>query len=1800
MVRVQATSTRSSTTTFNLCRYAYTYKYVHIHTHVHAPNSSSVYGVKSEKKCLDFHSRRQERLLMDYEMSSFLPYCPRTVRTRSKTRFISRSTDENVALFLLWDDRTCILYSISLSSSVTATIMITAVSMNTITTPPPTLENLLEVAATATAPTATAPTATAATAEMTDIAITHRPSLLRDWNSEGGQQQQRQQQQNSPVVATAHSAVVLNECMTSANVGGSVSERDTQCTPSASSNKVFSYPVATFVSNFVRSTVDEIRDHVHSQIYASAVVPESSTGGNSPNGNETSRRLLSRMENESSSPATATVRSLNLLQEDNNNDDTACFNSSEFVLIDGDLVAIPSHISNAMEQEEMDYWASQQVQNGDGRSRGHSYEEEYYDSSSFQNHRKNCQSSRMRKGVRGLKKWIKKKKVLKKKLFGHLKQSFTAPTIEEEEEQEQQHANIANMASANAALSSSQIAPPLPLQLQSQQQLQLQSQPHHLLTQASSERSLVDSTIPSPPSASSSSVTESPGRKQQSKQPYKRKKRLVWLRDIELSRDPPSLENEPSAQTPLLGVVDHPSLPTTTTTLESSSASPSLVVVGLVPAGAATAVTTTVTTLTSAAASTASAASATTTQFPPLLPPRISLLHADNNLRTASIAAEASFIGNADQLLEAGVLTPDTDMLVATAEAYLEDRLDDYDKYDKKIDYEGGGGGLYPTSMVPRDADYKVDKQDGPCVDTMLHRAGEIFAQDLDCLEASTTSIEHEEQQEQEQQDQLSYAPLWPPPPASLQKLKSDGASVALTMATSKDQGNIHNDILKLVMVGAPNVDKSGLARALRLRESTKKSRKRKMGLGVDVHSWTPENKEQVKFTIWDVQGAASASSASVGNGNSDGEDKQSSSGSANFGAHPGTQSLFFTDKSLYLLVWDLAANNRKTYQHRRASLGDDDSSDEEDDHEEDNENEYVREEGNRQADRALQTDIEDRVLSWVDCVARRGAHSAILPIALVPVDMSPLEAKRRCDTMQVLLMDYTQRLLPDDLVPPKVLMGAETMICVSLDTNMGMDLLQETILAIATDSSHSVFDHVGTPVPPGTIHVLETTRRLKQDHKLVLVDHLMAELTDVLTVEDVMDALHFLSSVGELLYFGGDYLSHYVILSRKWLVSALSCILRNDLKRELAETRRFMNMQCIYSDQQFPENHVTQTFSTSSSSCPLLSSTDTQMLWQSMSFMREAADRSSELLENSTTESTMFGFLERLLVHTGVFLPLDIDRWHSPDNVYFVPSLLSQAETRDVWTYKSSDSWMTTLSHSWLFRDGAPLGLMEHVTVALLRDLYEFSHTVSSRTHQSPRRSETYPFTQNSLTEFVSSHDGEAIGHIKIHQIMCWKSSLLIKIGCVFPDGNELRESFVEIFVAIADQSSPHCVASDAMGSNMQRLIISGKGQVGSHGLKLWKGGYSVVLDSIKASVAHCTNVDRQVVCPECLAHAHPSGASTWSWDSVRAAAESGSSLVRCMRGHRVDSNLICGTCRPAALPKAENSSREGTPKKLVRDMLPSVVVVGLWDADTQTVRNVGSGFIADKKHGLVVTAGHILFQMEEGRNFGIPYFGIKNAKAVIGVIPESKGEKGGDTAVFRYFAEIVAEDIHNVDACVLRITTRMEADVDSDTQVGGQPERAVNIHREQLTALKMSRRYELEETVRILGFNQGGEGILKQGEHVNRSADFAKGYICKQFKMSEADDHSNGSLDSSSSSSGGFSPREEIVIMCPTISGHSGGPCVNDEGTVLGVLSRADPVDRQRCYLVPANELKVLVNKAKKNSGRGVAGLKMFGGLK
>lgn len=159
-----------------------------------------------------------------------------------------------------------------------------------------------------------------------------------------------------------------------------------------------------------------------------------------------------------------------------------------------------------------------------------------------------------------------------------------------------------------------------------------------------------------------------------------------------------------------------------------------------------------------------------------------------------------------------------------------------------------------------------------------------------------------------------------------------------------------------------------------------------------------------------------------------------------------------------------------------------------------------------------------------------------------------------------------------------------------------------------------------------------------------------------------------------------------------------------------------------------------------------------------------------------------------------------------------------------------------------------------------------------------------------------------------------------------------------------------------------------------------------------------------------------------------------------------------------------------------------------------------------------------------------------LPEAKIIVGVI----ADKDSKNAVWRFFAEVIADDVrNNVDACVLKITARMANDVDDENPGCNEPEIALDASKmkdENLVKLKVELRFELGETVRLLGYSQN-EGLANPDSRrqILRSPDFARGYICRVFANASSSDDSSTSSDSTSKNA--FLPREEIVIRCPTM---------------------------------------------------------------
>merc|ERR1711957_1114537 len=259
----------------------------------------------------------------------------------------------------------------------------------------------------------------------------------------------------------------------------------------------------------------------------------------------------------------------------------------------------------------------------------------------------------------------------------------------------------------------------------------------------------------------------------------------------------------------------------------------------------------------------------------------------------------------------------------------------------------------------------------------------------------------------------------------------------------------------------------------------------------------------------------------------------------------------------------------------------------------------------------------------------------------------------------------------------------------------------------------------------------------------------------------------------------------------------------------------------------------------------------------------------------------------------------------------------------------------------------------------------------------------------------------------------------------------------------------------------------------------------------------------------------------------------------MHCDFGHEVSTKMIYGcedddtdattvqtACTSYSCCSSSTAStcfKEERPRKSIGELLDGVVLVGLWDTKKGRMANVGSGFIADNSTGLILTAGHIFYKLEEGKKVEQAY---KNCKAIIGTIVQSKKDVDSTTAYFTYFAEIIAQDITNTDAVVLHITTKFDkpfqwpSDVQSD-----HPIMYGRFKHEKLKRLKLVEAC-LEEQTRVIGFNQSGEGLAMAGEYINHTVSFARGHVLQN-------------RDSLKRKKGVFLPRSEIVVDCTSYQG-------------------------------------------------------------
>jgi GTPase SAR1 family protein len=372
------------------------------------------------------------------------------------------------------------------------------------------------------------------------------------------------------------------------------------------------------------------------------------------------------------------------------------------------------------------------------------------------------------------------------------------------------------------------------------------------------------------------------------------------------------------------------------------------------------------------------------------------------------------------------------------------------------------------------------------------------------------------------------------------------------------------NDTLKVIFVGMAKAGKTSMIKRLIEGENAVIPKRDERTVGVDIYEWDPkidkrfehidnriqlQDKEletlcgdvNVKFSVWDFAGQH---------------------------VYHATHELFFSQRALYVLVWDMGATNPATKQHQKVEEQDNTGVAFRLDYDSDGSNsddydDFISEEEARRADRALERDIDEKVQFWVDCIQSSAPGSAILPVASfndIFEDDDYKEAKRRCNMLKERLLVHEKRRilgleerlkqyeeqnrandeaalrlrkLLGSYIRPKIIFGnedEESIVRVSGEKYTGFAQLTEKIIDIATGRDKANFrypifrGHVGARIPRMRLEVREAVRRMRDRFKVVEWGYFVHELRGIglTNVEDISDALHFLTNIGELSYFGG------------------------------------------------------------------------------------------------------------------------------------------------------------------------------------------------------------------------------------------------------------------------------------------------------------------------------------------------------------------------------------------------------------------------------------------------------------------------------------------------------------------------------------------------------------------------------------------------------------------------------------------------------------------------------------------------------
>jgi len=567
---------------------------------------------------------------------------------------------------------------------------------------------------------------------------------------------------------------------------------------------------------------------------------------------------------------------------------------------------------------------------------------------------------------------------------------------------------------------------------------------------------------------------------------------------------------------------------------------------------------------------------------------------------------------------------------------------------------------------------------------------------------------------------------------------------------------------------------------------------------------------------------------------------------------------LFFSQQATYVLLWDV----EKTFKSETQTQCTYDSDDQEDMH--------MKSCGNNEVD--FKKGIDENVMYWTDLVHEVAPNAEIFCVGVSKnSDYNVLEDREKCHMVRMRFEELNFERLSSGRSFSRANIAFEvagaSMMYNGKDNNIIAGLRNRILISAQNEQEADVFMY--DPISEmGTKQVIQTVKQIGRKDVIIRWQKLLKNIRDQLKGKDTsMDvALHILLSRGEIRTFKvsleEENKEEIVVLNKDWLIEKARCMAQDEyqtLKLSVEETKEYSNYN--YEENDFCKVCV---------NCPLISSEDSILLWNSM----------------ETENKSLFAIkcLEQILSKVGVLIPLKSSKNEELEKLFFIPGLLKSGEPPG-WSYKSKDALKMISSDIWALKNAdLPVLALEMWTI-MLKQMYLDVNRRKNENNSNWRK----PVWCTPYTPRGNDEDTRFV----IHELCCWKSCLLLKIEIetTAVKAGQMKHDMVEILLHFSNQDSPLCLGSKSLEKGEARFTICYKGS-----RNLFFGPGSIIYDRFVAIAEKVlrkhTEIEKrhEIICPDCLEEYPIADVAVLDWMEMLS-CENG--VVTCHRNHRMEVGL-------------------------------------------------------------------------------------------------------------------------------------------------------------------------------------------------------------------------------------------------------------------------------------------------------------------